>query len=116
MLRRSAVNSPRPPRHLTAPTRAWFSQVCERYELEEHHLKLLTLAAESWDRCCAARLAIAKRGLTYTDRFGAPHPRPEVSIERDSRTSFARLIRELDLDLSAPQEPRRLPPLTSNRK
>jgi hypothetical protein len=72
------------------------------FELEPHHVKLLTLAAESWDRCQQARQVLARKGLTYLDRFKQPSARPEVGIERDSRTAFARLLRELDLDTEPP--------------
>ena len=41
---------PRPPKHLSASSRKWWVDVTEAYALEEHHLRLLTLAAESWDR------------------------------------------------------------------
>jgi phage terminase small subunit len=80
--------------------------VTSTFELEEHHLRLLTLAAEAWDRGQQAREAIVEKGLTFDDRFGVPHARPEVAIERDSRTAFARLLRELALDISAPDESR----------
>ena len=33
---------------------------------------LLRAAAEAWDELQAAREAIARDGMTYTDRFGAP--------------------------------------------
>jgi hypothetical protein len=59
----------------------------------------------------AAREVLDKDGLTYTDRFGAPRARPEVAIERDSRIAFARLVRELALDVEAPPEPSRPPAL-----
>jgi hypothetical protein len=59
---------------------------------------LLTAAAEAWDRCQEARVALAGVGTTYQDRFGQPKSRPEVAIERDSRIAFARLLRELALD------------------
>jgi phage terminase small subunit len=113
-----SLGKPRPavPRHLRAATRRWFATVLETYELEPHHLRLLTLAAEAWDRCQAAREAIAVHGLVYNDRFKAPRARPEVSIERDARLAFARLIRELDLDVQPPAEPRRAPALASNRR
>ena len=52
----------------------------EEYELEDHHVRLLTLACESWDRATLAREAIAEHGLTYTDRFNSPRKRPEVSV------------------------------------
>ena len=40
-------------------------------------------------------------GLTFEDPHGCPKTRPEVAIERDSRLAFARLVRELDLDVEA---------------
>jgi hypothetical protein len=45
----------------------------------------------------------------YVDRFQQPRARPEISIERDSRIAFARLVRELALDLAPPDEPGRPP-------
>ena len=103
------------PRHLRGPTRKWFEDVLESYELEQHHVRLLTLAAEAWDRSVQAREALAEHGLTFDDRFGQPHSRPEVAIERDARLGFARLIRELDLDADPPASPSRPPRLASNR-
>jgi phage terminase small subunit len=77
------------------------------FDLDPHHIQLLTLAAEAWDRGQQAREIIDSDGMTYTDRFGRPKPRPEVAIERDSRTSFARLLRELALDgVDGPEAPR----------
>jgi phage terminase small subunit len=107
--------APKPPEHLKPPTRKWFAGVVADYALEDHHVRLLTLAAEAWDRAQQAREALAT-GLTFNDRFGAPHARPEVAIERDSRTAFARLIRELDLDVEAPPAGVRPPAIRSNRR
>ena len=106
---------PSPPKHLQPNTKAWFKNVIADYDLEEHHVRLLTLACESWDRCVQAREAIAEHGLTITDRFGFPRARPEVAIERDAKISFARLCRELDLDTEATPENPRPPALRSNR-
>jgi len=100
---------PRPPAHLATATKKWFANVVEEFELEPHHLRLLTLAAEAWDRGQQAREAIAKEGLTFTDKHGQPRARPEVSIERDSRIAFARLLRELALDVSTPADDCRPP-------
>jgi len=83
--------------------------VVDDFELEPHHVRLLTLAAESWDRCTQAREALAEHGLTYTDRFDQPRARPEVAVERDSRIAFARLVRELALDVDEPAEGSRPP-------
>lgn len=92
------------PKHLRKPTQNWVKSVLSEYDLDEHHMKLLTAAAESWDRICAAREIIDGQGLTFLDRFGQPKARPEVAIERDNKVVFARLLRELALDADAPTE------------
>lgn len=92
------MSTPKAPAHLRQPTATWWRSVIRDYDLDPHHVKLLTAAAEAWDRCQQAREAIKKHGTTYTDRWGQPKARPEVAIERDSRIAFARLLRELDLD------------------
>jgi phage terminase small subunit len=106
----------RPPRHLRPATRKWFATVCRIFELEDHHLRLLQHAGEAWDRAEQARQALAEHGLIFLDRFDCPHARPEVAIERDSRIAFARLVRELDLDVAAPTPDSRGPALRSNRR
>lgn len=102
------------PKHLTPKTRAWWRSVTADYELEPHHIRLLTLAAEAWDRCQEAREVLAEEGLIFTDRFGSPRSRPEVGIERDSRLAFARLLRELALDVEPPKDNR--PPRIAGRR
>lgn len=72
------------------------------YDLEPHHVRLLTLAAESWDRCVEAREAIKKHGLTFENKYGETKIRPEVAVEKDSKIAFARLLRELNLNEGAP--------------
>jgi phage terminase small subunit len=116
-LRRSdTATAIKAPKHLRPATKRWFESVLEDYELQEHHVRLLTLASEAWDRAEEAREVLGRDGLTYIDRFGAPRSRPEIAIERDSRIAFARLLRELDLDTNSPAEPPRLPGLRSNRR
>lgn len=103
----------RAPKHLEKPTQLWVKSVISDFDLEEHHFKLLVLAAEAWDRANAARRVVEVEGLTYNDRFGQPKARPEVAIERDSRIGFARLLRELALDgVDTPETPR--PPRTAD--
>lgn len=94
------------PKHLKSATRRWHDEVATTFELDPHHLRILRLACETWDRCQEAREVIDREGLTYLDRFGAPRARPEVAIERDSRIAFARLVRELGLDAVEPDEAR----------
>ena len=90
------------PAHLESATAEWWMDVVAEYGLEAHHIRLLTLAAEAWDRGQAARAVIDEEGLTFDDRFDQPKVRPQVAIERDSRTAFARLLRELALDYEEP--------------
>jgi phage terminase small subunit len=94
---------------------AWFASVLKEYELDSHHIRLLTKACEAWDRSEQAREAIAKHGMTFEDRFGAPRDRPECAIERDSRLAFARLLREIGLDAASPSDCRP-PALKANRQ
>lgn len=107
---------PAPP-HLQSATARWWDLVVQDYALEPHHLRLLQAAGEAWDRCQQARAALDEHGLIFTDPNGSPKTRPEVAIERDSRIAFARLIRELDLDVDPPGKGRSRPPaLESNRR
>ncbi len=106
---RPGSNKISPPAHLRPDTAGWWSSVAGDYALEAHHLRILTLAAEAWDRGVEAREAIAKLGPVYIDRFQQPRARPEVAIERDSRIAFARLVRELALDVDSPDEAGRPP-------
>lgn len=94
------------PRHLEPATAAWYVTVIADYVLEAHHIRLLTLAAESWDLSQVARRQVESEGLTYLDRYNSPHPHPAVAIGRDARLSFARLVRELDLDCEPPADVR----------
>jgi hypothetical protein len=84
-------------KHLREPTKAWWRGVIARYDLEEHEERLLTLAAEAFDRATEAREALEREGVHYIDRFGGPRSHPAVALERDSWLSFARLVRQLQL-------------------
>ena len=94
-------------KHLRQSTREWYDSTVEDWELAPHHLRVLQLAAESWDRCQEAREILAKDGLCVTNRFGERKQHPMVAVERDARTAFCRCIRELGLDLiDSPVDPR----------
>ena len=103
----------RPPRHLRAATRRWWLNVVSDWQLEEHHIRLLTLAGESWDRCAQARELIAAEGLTTQTKTGGARLHPAVRVETDAKLAFARLLRELDLDVAPPAEAKRPPALRS---
>ena len=107
---------PKAPAHLREPTRQWWRSVMKDYQLEPHHLRLLQAACEAWDRLQEARELLARDGLTVEGREGGIRPHPAVAIERDARTGFARLVRELDLDTEPAGSSRRPPALASNRR
>jgi P27 family predicted phage terminase small subunit len=105
------------PQHLTEPTRAWWRQVVRDFQLDAHHLKLLQAACEAWDRACEAQSILSRDGLIIAGREGGVRPHPAVAIRRDAEISFARLLRELDLDTEPPSGLRSAPPsLRSNRR
>lgn len=110
------VGPSQPPLHLTPSSREWWTSVIRDYELEEHHLRLLQLACEAWDRAQTARARLDAEGLMVLGKDG-PRPHPCVAIERDARLGFARMLRELDLDVSPPASERTAPPplLSNNR-
>lgn len=108
------MKKPPPPPHLKPATAKWFKSVIEDYDLEPHHVRLLTLACEAYDRTAQAREIIDRDGpVVVTDHGMKAHP--AVAIERDSRLAFARLLRELDLDTEPPPDRARPPALRSNK-
>ena len=94
------------PPHLRETTQTWWLAVVGDFQLEEHHVRMLTLAAEAWDRAEQARELLLAEGITYQDRFGSPRKHPAVSIEESARIAFARMLRELDLDAESLPDPR----------
>ena len=91
-----------PPPHLSASAAQWWQSTVETYVLQEHHLRLLQLCCEAWDRAQTAREALERDGLTVPGREGGIRPHPCIGIERDARLACARLVRELDLDAEPP--------------
>jgi len=90
---KSNKTAPNAPKHLRKESSEFFKHVMRDYDLDEHHVILLTKACEAPDRVEEARAAIKTHGMTYTDRFGTPRARPEIAIERDNPTAVARLFR-----------------------
>ena len=90
--------TPDAPAHLRPETRRWWAQIASEWQLETHHLQLLTLAAEALDRAREAREAIERDGAYFPSADGPPKKHPALSIERDAMITHARLMRELNLD------------------
>lgn len=104
----------RAPAHLKPATQEWFLGVTKAYALDGHHLRLLQLAGEAFDRAQEAREILAVEGITVGGREGAK-PHPCIAIERDSRLAFARLIAQLSLDQEEPIDPHTRSAMRSNR-
>jgi phage terminase small subunit len=95
-----------PPSDLSDAAKAWWRAEAGEYELEAHHLRLLSEAARAWDRCQQARAIIDAEGIVVRDRFGQAKPHPATAIERDARAAYMRAMRELDLDGAPEPDPR----------
>lgn len=87
---------------MSRSARDFYRSVTRSFVLEEHHLRVLTLACEAYDRAAQARAIVEKEGIVTHDRAGRPIVHPAVIVERDSRAAFARLIKQLDLDIVPP--------------
>ncbi len=99
-------DTPKAPAHLSPEAARWWSSVVAGWDLDAHHLHLLTAAAEQLDVRAVASEAVGKDGAVVKDRWGQSKPHPGCAIQRDAALTFARLVRELGLDLPAPDAPR----------
>jgi hypothetical protein len=77
--------------------KTWWAQVVLDHDLDLHRLFLLQAAAEAWDRMTGAREVLAREGITCAGKYGLKQ-HPAAAIERDAKTQFARLLRDLKLD------------------
>ncbi len=93
----------RAPSHLATSTREWWRSVIQNWHLEPHHIRLLTLAAESFDRAAECRRVIQKEGLISKDRYGQPRLHPAADEERRAKALFATLLKQLNLDVGDPE-------------
>jgi phage terminase small subunit len=100
----SNPEAPEAPPHLSPESGALWRSIHARYVFDDHEEKTLRLALEALDRANQTRRALKRHGLVYLDRFDAPHARPEVSIEKDARVSWLRLMAALDLPEEEPAE------------
>ena len=88
------------PKDLRKEGKKFYKDIFTSYEFEEHHLKILEQACRCLDRITEARERIAVDGLYVKDRYGSLKEHPGAKTERDNRVLFARLVRELGLDLA----------------
>jgi len=100
----------RPPKHLSSEGKGFWLTVVRDFELEDHHIRLLTAACECLDRAAEARTAVKRDGPYFKTRYGELRPHPGIAVERDQKALLARLLRELNLDTNMPAEAYSRPP------
>jgi hypothetical protein len=83
------------PKHLSRKAREWVKEVLEGWEPAPEDVSVAILGGEALDAGEKARKFLAVHGSTFLDRFNHPRTRPEVAIERDSRTAHLRAARQL---------------------
>ncbi len=89
---------------LQPETARWYAWGLDTWELDHTERRLLLLAAEAWDRYKQAKRILDEEGLTFRARGKRPMARPEIAIEKDSRSAFSRLIGQLGLDSAGEPE------------
>jgi len=84
----------------------FYENVTKQFVLEAHHRGILREACDCLHRIHEARRRIDQDGgAYYLDRFEQPKSHPALKVEKENRTLFARLIRELGLDISEETRP-----------
>jgi len=97
---------PQAPVFLAEAGRTFWQRIVGEFDLDSAALQLLALACKQADRAAEARAILAAQPLTYPDRFDQPREHPAVAIERNATIAFARLVRELALDVEPPADSR----------
>jgi hypothetical protein len=59
-----------PPAHLSKESAAWFKRTVALYLFDEHHIKLLTLACEAFDRAVQARKGLEQHEPITSSKAG----------------------------------------------
>ena len=105
-LARKSRLAPKAPAHLRDVSKAFWRTVTKAWELEPHHVRLLQIACESWDRALEAREAVTASGPYFTDRNNNIKPHPGIAVEQQARKQFIAALREIGLDVKAADSPR----------
>jgi hypothetical protein len=91
------TGAPNAPSHLTEESRTLWAKLLDSFALEDHERDMLRVTLEARDRANQARDLLDADGLTYVNRFGDPHVRPEVKVEHDARRLYLAGMRQLSL-------------------
>jgi phage terminase small subunit len=97
----------KPPRHLLKGGKQLWVDIAGDYDLEAYQIEILRLLCECLDRLELCRKQLKKDGMFSVNRFGETKQHCALKEEREHRVLFARLARELNLDLELPESPRK---------
>jgi phage terminase small subunit len=98
-----------PPKHLGRRSKAFWRELNGIYEFEIHDLERLRVACEQIDLIDASEDAIRLAGRFVTDRYGAIKAHPGILVAKDARAMLLRALRELAVDITPPDDQKRLP-------
>jgi hypothetical protein len=90
------------PGHLSRKAREWVEVILKDYDLEPHQVEILIQAGATWDRIEKSRKQIEKDGAYIRGHLGCLKSHPALADERNGRVVFARLLRELNLEVEGP--------------
>jgi P27 family predicted phage terminase small subunit len=90
---------PKSPKHLSPEAGGWWIKLVSEWHLDDPALLLLESALECFDRMREAQRIISAEGVVISDRFGQKKQHPATLIERDAKSTMARLLDQLHLDL-----------------
>jgi P27 family predicted phage terminase small subunit len=98
------------PASLSKEAQALWKKYRAEFDLSDvHGQNLLLVALEAFDRMRGAQAEIAKQGVSYIDRTGAPKANPVAMVERDARNAMVAALRALNLDVLPAGKPGRPP-------
>lgn len=67
-------------------SRKLWREITEQYvDFEHHHLRLLQLICETWDKVVEAREVLKKEGSFFVDRYSQPKEHPAADSERKNK-------------------------------
>jgi phage terminase small subunit len=98
---------PKSPNGLKPPGKRFWKKVLNEYDLSESHdLERLKMACRCLVEIEEAEKTVEDEGRFIKDRFSQTKEHPGARAIRDNKMLFIKIIRELNLDISTPDDSR----------
>jgi hypothetical protein len=91
---------PEPPDTLSEASGALWTSILTSHEMSDAELEVLRSALAALDRADQAAGVLASEGLTVVDRYGGVRSHPMLDAELRARTLYARLVKQLGVELA----------------